>query len=46
MTDNSTLIYKNVKVVKAKSSQLQGYKGETEFIFGSEDGSGRRVDYI
>ena len=29
MTDNSTLIYKNVKVVKtkSKSSQLQGYTG-------------------
>ncbi len=30
MTDNSTLIYKNVKVVKtkSKSSQLRGYPGD------------------
>ena len=45
MTDNSTLIYKNVKVVKAKSSQFQGYPGETESIFGSEAGSEAGSDW-
>ena len=43
MTDNSTLIYKNVKVVKtkSKSSQLRGYPGDDTpgGIFGEDSES-------
>ena len=42
MTDNSTLIYKNVKVVKtkSKSSQLRGYPGDdTGGVFGEDSES-------
>ena len=48
MTDNSTLIYKNVKVVKtkSKSSQLRGYPGDdTGGVFGEDSESDNEENY-